>query len=418
MGLSSVPKTPSVNLTKYVNLGNHRWRFCPVQIAPNGRIKPDYVLVAGKPELHREGAYYIEWYENGSRHRRSVGRNAIEAHSEQQRYLQLRRNEVLGIEVVRKKEDPGGTTIAESCAAFLDEVRQARQRKTYQQYDVALRYFQESCRDKLLGEIGRNDLLKFVAFMRDDKELANRTTRTKLEVVVQWLKANGVTGLLKRGDWPRYVETEPETYSTEEIEQFLAACDPLQRVLFEFFWMTGFRDAEVQHVMRADLDLKEHVVRVTEKPQWGFIPKDWEHREVPIPDLLVESLERFLARQELKTPLLFPTSGGLANYHYLDLCKKIAWRANLNCGNCEEGDRSCRDAPCCDHWYLHKFRATFATMHLQAGVDIRTVQQWMGHKDLASTMRYLKPARGKGILEKVNNTFGRLGPVLIGSRAS
>jgi len=51
-------------------------------------------------------------------------------------------------------------------------------------------------------------------------------------------------------------------------------------------------------------------------------------------------------------------------------------------------------------------------MHLQAGVDIRTVQQWMGHKDLASTMRYLKPARGKGILEKVNTTFRKLGPAL------
>jgi integrase len=66
----------------------------------------------------------------------------------------------------------------------------------------------------------------------------------------------------------------------------LAACDPFERVLFEFFWMTGFRDAEVQHVTRADLDLKEQVVRVTEKPQWGFIPKNWEQREVPIPDRL------------------------------------------------------------------------------------------------------------------------------------
>ena len=55
--------------------------------------------------------------------------------------------------------------------------------------------------------------------------------------------------------------------------------------------MTGFRDAEVQHVTRGDLDLKEQVVRVTEKLQWGFIPKNWEQREVPIPYCLVESLE-------------------------------------------------------------------------------------------------------------------------------
>jgi integrase len=28
-----------------------------------------------------------------------------------------------------------------------------------------------------------------------------------------------------------------------------------------------------------------------------------------------------------------------------------------------------------------------------AGVDLRTVQDWMGHTDLASTLRYLKPNR-------------------------
>ena len=413
MALSPVAKVPNVNLTKYVNLGENQWRFCPVVIAANGRVKPDYVLALGRPELHREGSYYIEWYENGCRRRRSVGKNAIEAHAQQQRHLQLLRNKALGIEVISDEQNLDGASISESCTEFLEEVRHRSRPKTHQQYSVALRYFQECCPDKLVTEVGRSDLLKMLAFMRDEKKLSKRTSWTKLNVVVQWLKANGIMGLVKRGDWPRFVEAEPEAYSVEELEKFLAKCDPFEHVLFEFFWMTGFRDAEVQHVTRADLDLKEQVVRVTEKPQWGFVPKNWEQREVPIPDRLVSSLKTYLARQRLKSPLLFPTEGGLPNYHFLDLCKKIALRAELNCGTCERADRSCADAACCDNWYLHKFRSTFATMHLQAGVDIRTVQQWMGHKDLASTMRYLKPARGKGILEKVNTTFRKPGPALV-----
>lgn len=413
MAFFPAPKVPNVNLTKYVNIGGSQWRFCPVVIAGNGRIKPDYVLVAGRPELHREGSYYVEWYENGSRHRRSLGKNAIEAHSQQQRQIQMLRNKALGIEVVPDENVLVSATISESCSEFLEEVRQRSRPKTYQQYDVALRYFQECCTDKLVTEVDRGDLLKLLAFMRDEKKLSKRTTWTKLNVVVQWLKANGVTGLVKRGDWPRFVEAEPDAYSIDEVEKFLANCDPFERTLFEFFWMTGFRDAEVQHVTRADLDLKEQVVRVTEKPQWGFIPKNWEQREVPIPDRLVASLKRHLARQSVKSALLFPTAGGLPNYHFLDLCKKAAFRAELNCGNCEKADTCCADTACCDNWYLHKFRSTFATMHLQAGVDIRTVQQWMGHKDLASTMRYLKPARGKGILEKVNTTFRKPGLALV-----
>ena len=77
------------------------------------------------------------------------------------------------MEVVRAKEDPGMTTIADSCAAFLEEVRQLSWQKTYQQYSVALRYFQECCRDKQLREVSRSDLLKFLAFLREEKGLTN-----------------------------------------------------------------------------------------------------------------------------------------------------------------------------------------------------------------------------------------------------
>jgi site-specific recombinase XerD len=56
---------------------------------------------------------------------------------------------------------------------------------------------------------------------------------------------------------------------------------------------------------------------------------------------------------------------------------------------------------------LHKFRATFATRCLWAGVDLRTVQQWLGHSDMESTMRYLKPSRSQQVREKVNEIFAQ-----------
>jgi site-specific recombinase XerD len=39
--------------------------------------------------------------------------------------------------------------------------------------------------------------------------------------------------------------------------------------------------------------------------------------------------------------------------------------------------------------YAHKFRAAFATNMLQRGLDIRTVQELMGHTNIQTTMRYL-----------------------------
>ena len=47
-------------------------------------------------------------------------------------------------------------------------------------------------------------------------------------------------------------------------------------------------------------------------------------------------------------------------------------------------------------------RHTYATRHLQDGIDIRTLQQWMGHRDIASTMVYLKGVRNSDIQVRLN----------------
>jgi integrase/recombinase XerD len=60
-----------VNLTKRVQIDGGS-RYCPVVLAANGRVKPDVVLIDGEPERHAEGAYYLEWRENGKRIRLSV----------------------------------------------------------------------------------------------------------------------------------------------------------------------------------------------------------------------------------------------------------------------------------------------------------------------------------------------------------
>jgi integrase/recombinase XerD len=62
----------------------------------------------------------------------------------------------------------------------------------------------------------------------------------------------------------------------------------------------------------------------------------------------------------------------------------------------------CAAVPCCEQFYLHKFRHTFATMHVRSGVDILIVSSWLGHKDIKTTMRYLTSARGADVRKKMN----------------
>ena len=137
------PLAGRVNLTKYVKVrgdASETWRFCPVVRTGNGRIRPDYVVIDGQPELHKEGAYYIEWYIDGKRHRESVGKNASEAFAAAERRAQMLKSQALGIEIVGEHKRVG-ITLAEACREFLEETRQHHRPKTYSQYKTALEYF-------------------------------------------------------------------------------------------------------------------------------------------------------------------------------------------------------------------------------------------------------------------------------------
>ncbi len=56
----------------------------------------------------------------------------------------------------------------------------------------------------------------------------------------------------------------------------------------------------------------------------------------------------------------------------------------------------------CYRYTLHKFRRTYITGMLLAGIDIRTVQAYAGHKDLKTTMRYLRPVSAPAAQTAVN----------------
>lgn len=375
-----------VNLTKRVRTRDGTSRFCPVVLSVNGRVKPDCVLVDGREERHPEGRYYIDWHEGGHRRRRAVGKDASTAAAARHRQEQLLAAVAAGIKVVA---EPGsGTLLTDAVNSYLNDVQLSKKSKTHAAYRVALDYFLESCRKPRLEDVERRDLLEFSAFLRDRKKLAPRTVASKFENVLSFLKSRGIRGLVTKGDWPRYTEDEPEIYEREDLDRFFEACDAEERLWFEFFLMTGMREQEVTHATWSDLNLARCTVTVRYKPEYGFSPKTYKGREIPIPNKLVASLKK---RKEKagSCPLLFPTSSGRPKLNFLDCCKAIAQRAKLN--------------P--EDFWLHKFRATFGTWALRAGVDLRTVQDWMGHKDLESTMRYLKPARSAAAREKVNQMF-------------
>jgi len=333
---------------------------------------------------------FLEWRQGEKRVRLSIGTDAATATARRlskEAELNARNN---GVNVVPENGNNEHRALTTAVADFLEETKLTKKPKTLAAYTTALNYFTESCPKQFLEDIERKDLLKFAAFLRDDKDQAPRSCWNKFANVMSFLKANGIRGLAKKNDWPRYTEEEPEIYEREELSTLFGACDEEERLWFEFFLMTGMREQEVMYTYWKDINLNHATVHVSHKPDRGWTPKAYKEREIPIPANLVRSLKAWKAKADKTCGLVFPPSGCNVKMNFLDDLKACAERAKL--------DK--------DNFWLHKFRATFATRCLWAGVDLRTVQQWLGHSDMESTMRYLKPARNQAVREKVNEIFG------------
>jgi len=379
-----------VNLTKRVMV-NGGLRYCPVVEAANGRIRPDVVMVDGTEERHPEGSYYIDYREGEKRVRISVGKNAADAQSARLA-KQAELNAVkAGLEILDAPVMIGGQakhSLAAAIASYLEDVKLSKKPKTYSAYSTALNYFAESCRKQFVEDIDRKDMLRFSAFLRDEKDQSPRSVYNKFESMMAFLKLQGVRGLVGKTDWPRFTEESPEVYEREEISKFLDACEPNERLWFEFFLMTGMREQEVMYCYWSDVNFAKCTVKVSHKPDRDWTPKAYKEREIPVPESLIASLKR-LKTGHGNCNLVFATSGCKPKKDFLDCCKTIAKRAKLN--------------P--ETFWLHKFRATFATWTLWKQVDLRTVQSYLGHSDIESTMRYLKPAGHDHVREKMNSVF-------------
>ena len=381
-----------VNITKRIDTPEGK-RYCPVVVGPNGRVKPDWVMVNDRQERHPEGAYYLDWNEDGKRRRVSVGADAAAAFNSRVRKQRELDAIASGLFVSNPVDDDSRLRIQSAVADFLEEIQLTRHKKTWRGYRVSLGYFRESCEKCFLEEIDRKDLLRFAAFLRDTKKLAPRTVHNKFADVLTFLQAQGLPKLIGKNDHPRFIEQEVDVYEDDDLSKLHAICSPYHSSLYDFFLMSGFREQEAMHLQWSNVHFRANIVEMRWKPQFNWTPKAYKEREVPVPNELLEILE--VHRHSLSSArasaqaLVFSTASGRRDTHMLRALKRNAVKAGLN--------------P--DDFWLHKFRATFATTHLQAGVDLRTVMTWMGQTNLESIIRYLKPARNRTMIDKVNSSF-------------
>jgi integrase/recombinase XerD len=176
---------------------------------------------------------------------------------------------------------------------------------------------------------------------------------------------------------PRRVRRLPRTLSPGEAERLIdAAAGTTPRALrdqalVELLYGAGLRVSEAVGLDRTGVDLDERFVRC--------IGKGDKERVVPIGRRAAEALRRYLSRgrpylDRRHRPELFLNAqgGALTRAGAFLILRRLAGKAGLD--------------P--EHVHPHLLRHSFATHLLEGGADLRSVQEMLGHADLATTELY------------------------------
>jgi integrase len=346
-----------------------KWRYRKPAVGRNNKIVPE------------EGTYYIRWRE-GSRLRwrkSSSAANAVLDAKRQEAYLVAFKHGLTPKQEWDKNPPP--LQMVYAMPAYLEEYKLSNRIESYNLMRQTLEEFHAHCRKNLISAISRIDLLKYKQWCIEHQKNKVRTGGNKMLRVAQFLrhvqKQKPGEGLVSVKD-ARWVELEPEVYTDKELASFFYHCTAFQYAVFKCLLMAGLRKAELEFLTWDDVDLDAGTVRVTAKAE--FSPKTWEERTVEIPKELVNILKE-LPR---KSRWVYANGAGNRYTHMWDDAKVIGKKAKI--ANC----------------HPHKFRSTFATRLLHGGMDLKTVQKLLGHKNLESTMRYLAKAESSKVREKVN----------------
>ncbi|MEA1964231.1 MAG: site-specific integrase [Candidatus Aerophobetes bacterium] len=165
---------------------------------------------------------------------------------------------------------------------------------------------------------------------------------------------------------------------TKEIEALCNACAPYLKPIILTAVNTGIRKGKLLNLKWSDLDFHNRLIYLSDT-------KGAKKREIPMNEIMYKTLLRI--RKNPDSPYVFCHKNGKP---YKDL------RASL--------DKAARKAGI-ERFRFHDLRHTFASHLVMAGVDLKTVQELLGHKTIEMTLRYahLSPGHKRAAVEVLCN---------------
>jgi integrase/recombinase XerD len=252
-------------------------------------------------------------------------------------------------------------------------------------YGRDLKSFLEFCSSNKINGLQQLNPLIVHFFQRtltkDNKDEA--TMKRSLVAIRMFLRFAALNNLIKDDfsavlDGPKLWQRLPIVCSKDKVAELLNAPDPKEsfywrdKALLELLYAAGLRASEIANLKISDLNLDIGYLRC--------IGKGSRERVIPIGKTAITAITDYLynlrpklAKSGTDNRFLFlsRTGRGLGRIEIWRLVKKYAARAGMPA-----------------NLTAHTLRHCFATHLLAGGADLRSIQEMLGHVDIATTQIY------------------------------
>ena len=179
--------------------------------------------------------------------------------------------------------------------------------------------------------------------------------------------------------YPRKENKLPQVFSVDQVKQLVSVITNLKhRVMISLFYGTGLRMNELVNLKICDVDSKAFQLKVTGKGR-----KD---RFTLLPKQLLEDLRKYYLQHKPQTYLFEGQTKGSPMHP-----RSIQHFVQRYVSQVGLGGKD---------YSAHTLRHSFATHLLDAGTDIHTIKELLGHNNISTTMVYLhlQPSKRAGLV--------------------
>ncbi len=260
---------------------------------------------------------------------------------------------------------------------------------TKQSYYRDLIKYQEFLKKKGITQtkdVTKNDIVKYIELLNKEDmkttSIARKLTTIKAFHNYLFQKQVLKVDVSETIDRPKLRKKLPKVLTVDEVDRLLdieckTPFDYRNKSMLELMYGTGLRISELLDLKMTDFDLENCIIRCKGKGS--------KERIVPIGEYTMDSLTNYLGvrNQLLKKKTceylyLNNLGGRLSRFSFFKILKKLLLEKNIN-----------KDVS------PHSLRHSFATHMLDYGADLRSIQELLGHSDIATTKIYTHISNNK-----------------------